>query len=165
MITKERLQQLIEKEVTIYILNHLTNTIKIVLLYKKDYIDIGFSNKEIYVNNNPESIFYGVRYKLEDLFETKEEAEFVLKFHTSKTIYFEPPTWEEFLKTETDIRRPNYTCENVMIIDYDNEIIVEDCNNDLTLKHFSYNKELNNRKQKYYEAVEYAKKLFLGEEK
>ena len=63
MISKGRLQELIKQGATIYKLNHLVNKIETVLLDKKDYICIGFSNKEIHVNNNPQSIFYGDWYK------------------------------------------------------------------------------------------------------
>lgn len=151
-ITKERLEELAKENAKIYYIPFkdisIERTAKSV--YERFFIKKDFAPYNIYEKN---------------YYETKEEAEFVQKFHTKKTIYFEPPTWEEFLKTETDIRRPNYTCENVMIIDYDNEILVEDYNNDLNEKHFNYDKGLNNRKEKYYEAVEYAKKLFLGEER
>lgn len=150
MISKERLKELIEKNAKIY---HNTqfasiseiNTKDIPIFYKLD----NFSVWELFCD---------------DYYETKEEAEFVQKFHTSKTVYFEPPTWEEFLKTETDDAYACWEIQKLAII-MDTELqcffIIDNLSS--VWESFSYTDE--NKKQKYYEALEYAKKLFLGEEK
>lgn len=164
-ITKERLEALIGEGATIYAIVKNPFIAGYSQILKVEEFDLNAPIIKEISEDGKQFLYFNYLLELEYLFETKEEAEFVLKFHTSKTVYFQPPNWEEFLRTETDELKPNYTCENLVIVEDYNEIIVEDYNNDLNEKHFSYNKELNSCKEKYYEAVEYAKKLFLGEEK
>ena len=117
-------------------------------------------------NNYKETDWYKKQIEVYSKFyETQEEAEFVQKFHTSKTIYFEPPTWEEFLKLKSKWSNVinTWDCEDVeIILNRAIESIIVVNTNEYRQKYFKYTKD--NIKQKYYEAVEYAKKLFLGEE-
>lgn len=170
MITKERLEELIKEEKTIYYVNNYYNKVEEIFLNcAYEIID---NDERNCLTTYDIDLFYNVTYEFDKLFETKEEAEFVQKFHTSKTIYFEPPTWEEFLKTESIEKPANWSCGDIDIILHkkyktfglEDEIAVI---NGFNYRGFNYiNKNgIDNRKEKYYEALEYAKKLFLEEEK
>ena len=77
MITKERLEELIEQGATIY-LDFLSNFQEI-KLDKSNTV-----SEHFYFDNE-------YHYNLKKLFETREEAEWVAKMHTSRTEYFKPP--------------------------------------------------------------------------
>ena len=172
MITKERLEELIEQKAIIYCLikkpfiGFSSYTLEITpIVLDNSY---GISVEEYNKQNNCKSQFYkfeGIYYNIcdaDNIYETKEEAEFVQKFHTSKTVYFEPPTWEEFLKTETDDGYPYLEIQKLAIIMQTQlKCFCVTDNWGCVWESFSYTDE--NKKQKYYEAVEYAKKIFLGE--
>ena len=82
MITKERLEELIEQGATIYVVNN-----KVVFEEK--------INKHYTHDILKDCIcWWGIprkRWFFTDLFETKEEAEWVAKIHTERTEKFEPP--------------------------------------------------------------------------
>lgn len=107
---------------------------------------------------------------------TKEE--FIKKYHTTKTYKFEPPTWEEFLATKKhEDMFAHWFCGDIAIV------MVEENNEKGVLKtynqfevdlyedyagesrRFNYINSygIDTREETYYEAVEYARKLFLGE--
>lgn len=139
MISEERLKELIKQEATIY---------KIV------------ENKVI------EVVCIQVPKNIQNLYETEEEAEWVAQNWCEKTIKFEPPTFEEFKKIKTSFRKPDklWKCQDINITDneYINEFkVYKDYS---VAKCFGYNNKTGIKKQAYYQAVEYAKKLFLGED-
>lgn len=84
MISEERLRELVDRP-TIYYYS------KGVLREVKNWIMT--NNGCIYdTTTQPDLLLY------ENLYETKEEAEFVAKYYCGKTIQFEPHTFEEFTK-------------------------------------------------------------------
>lgn len=148
-ITKERLQELIEQEATVWYISH--KYVNSLWLFK-DNNYIGLDNMYLYEN--------------------KEDAEFVAKYHTSRLDVFEPPTYEEFLKLNNQS-----VCWDFLTKDnQQNFILIDDMNvgND-TLKpkeewtvvvqdeYDDYIFEEPLTKENYYKAVELARKLFLGE--
>lgn len=166
-ITKERLEELIEQNQCVYFVEKTFNKIYQYkqIITRNQIITFKIVDDKLYIirkedEYKPEVIW---KIKFENLYETKEEAEFVRKFHTSKTVYFEPPTWEEFLKTKSEHQYCSWDCFEVQIVMYNNNFTVFSSFYDILPIEINYNK--NNCKQKYYEAVEYAKNLFLGEEK
>ena len=89
------------------------------------------------------------------------KEEFIEKYHTTKTYKFEPPTWEEFLRTETDNAYACWEIQKLAII-MDTQLKCFFITNNLSCAWKSFNYTDENKKQKYYEALEYAQKLFLG---
>lgn len=90
MITKERLEELIKEKATIYKIRD--SMIDDYQLCSCNYLE---NNELIYGNVLTN---YCIRWigKLEDLFETKEDAEFALKYQNiTRTETLSLPTWEE----------------------------------------------------------------------
>ena len=153
MITKERLEELIKQGATVY-----ENKEGHISEIKFDNIDMAFGYKvsSIYLIFGMLNLIITV--KLENLFETKEEAEWYLEFgNIQRTETLKMPTWKEF-------------CERKYVSFSD-----EFCNHyELELSKYSmlsitkypcdwviYEKPLT--KENYIEACRLAKKLFLGE--
>ena len=91
MITRERLEELIKQKATIYI----TFADDCVVEDKLDEKKFNLMEK---LNNG-----FGIKcgYPLDMLFETKEEAEFALRYQNiTRTETLSLPTWEEFIKLE-----------------------------------------------------------------
>ena len=85
MIKKERLEELIEQGAAIY--RAYADVCVEEFKLNKDYkVSTAYLWKKM-----KHSAFKGCGYPLDQLFETKEEAEWVAKIHTSRTEYFEPP--------------------------------------------------------------------------
>lgn len=100
-ITKERLQELIKQEATIY-----TNRFKKPEKYKlyKDY----FISKEELVACNKSQTAIDCVIKLSKLFETEKDAKWSLKYHATRTEELNLPMWEDvnkiFMGREGDFR-------------------------------------------------------------
>lgn len=146
MISKERLEELINKCATVYMARAYTEGIYLMP-----------DNFEV---NDKELVF---KYKiyvvpLEDLFETKEEAEWHKEFGCiERTERLELPTWEEFLKLEKIHSFKSKNNQIVVLFRDGNTIYLEDeywniLREDLT-------------KENYTLACRKAKELFLGEKK
>lgn len=84
MITKKRLERLIKEGATIWALR------RYVFQDKIEEIKFSVSNSALIYAD----LFYT---KLEDLFETKEQAEWALKYHATRTEELYLPMWEEFV--------------------------------------------------------------------
>lgn len=98
MIEKERLKELIEKRIDK--LFYVTNNKVYTMIMNKDNVCLLDKMYERYVCEKRNG-----QYNLFNMFETKEEAEFALKYYTKKTIKFEPPTFEsvsKLLETKED---------------------------------------------------------------
>lgn len=108
---------------------------------------------------------------------TKEEyAEFINKYHTTKTLKFEPPTFEEFLKTRTEDTFAHWNCGDIYIVmdEENNQSGINHCSNSIIVyvwenydkyESFRYINEygFDTRKETYYKALDYAQQLFLGD--
>ena len=151
MIEKERLEELIQQKATIYEAKY--GKVKSVDLSKvKDY----FMSKEyIKLKNFP--TYYLTRKRYDRLFETKEEAEFALRYQNiTRTETLSLPTWEEIKKygrfTFEGKDKTKYTLyyisgfNTLSLVGYITEYY-----GDFTLDN-------------YYKCCELCRKLFLGEE-
>lgn len=144
MITKERLQELIDKETTIYMLDIFDN----IEPYKLSKT-MRIKNNSVYcmAENN-------LHFDIEEVYETKAAAEWVAKMHTQRTEKFEPPfelkDYDEYVfYTKMFGRTCIYNCGE----------LEEPCFNVHDGEYY-----LSKNFNTYNEAVEYARKLFLGEE-
>lgn len=160
MISKERLEELIKEGAIIY-----TSRFKKPEKYKL-YKDYFVNDDELCACNKSHTAIECV-IKLKKLFETKEEAEFALKYQNiTRTETLSLPTWEEIIKEvvyEKNIYgydRKNYV---LIIENYANEPTIQiSCSNDYFGIFEAYDKPLT--KESYIEACELCRKLFLGEE-
>ena len=160
MIEKERLEELIEQGATIY-----SNEYGEIQLIKENALILyenGQNNYILYALE-PNKKYHNEIFD-EDLFETKEEAEFSLEFQNiTRTETLNLPTWEELNKKVDTI--PNMfwqiakCSEFILFLQTDktlkNSQIILRGNDD------TYNWGLT--KENYLEACKIAKKLFLGE--
>lgn len=151
MIKKERLKELIEQESTIYAIRN------------KKLREINL-NKKYYLKNKRLFIFYGedipiIKKNIKDLYETKEEAEFVLKYYTKKTIKFEPPTFESIRKSPkiTIMKIDDYELQFFFDGIFPSEIRIIKCLDRPTLiKNFG-----EFTRENYYKALDRMKEIFL----
>lgn len=102
------------------------------------------------------------------------KQDFIEKYHKVKTLKFEPPTFEEFMKTKTDKRCAHWECGDIDIIMLEenyksgvlhcsNQIIVDAPNVYDAERSFNYYNEygVDTREETYYQALKYAVNLFL----
>jgi hypothetical protein len=103
---------------------------------------------------------------------TKDE--FISKYHKQKVLKFEPPTWEEFLATETDGIWAYWSCGDIMInmckenkahgfYHTTNSFIVRNIIGEREEITYEYNEFIDNREEMYYKALDIAQKWFLGD--
>jgi hypothetical protein len=147
MITKERLEELIEQEATIYFIYN-NNVDEKEGVYKDDFI-LSETYVSIYWNTRSHQIKY------EYLFETKEDAEWYREFGCiERTERLELPTWEESKECDT------ICCFGDVAFDYfvhDNTYgLYQDCRKLL---------DLEATKENYTLACRKCVELFLGEKK
>lgn len=170
MITEKRLNELIKQEGTIY-------------FYSKDYgiiEEFNLKGCELYNDfDNIQLVYENEPYDLENLYETKAEAEFVAKYkNIERTETLDLPTWEEaeidelvksgkskngcwnLIKGFTD-KKKYEMFEFSLSSDDDNQFYLSVNNEDSSYKDLFY-KPLTY--ENYLEACELCKKLFEGEE-
>ena len=161
MITKERLKKLIEECATIYSNDYG----EIQLIKENDLIlyENGQNNYILYALE-PNKKYHNEIFD-EDLFETKEEAEFSLEFQNiTRTETLNLPTWEELNKKVDTI--PNMfwqiakCSEFILFLQTDKTLN----NAQIILRGNDYTYNWGLTKENYLEACKIAKKLFLGEE-
>lgn len=171
MITKERLQELIEQGATIYVPDDLWQTVGKIHLEKKCYIseDNRLCNDEITFKDLPSATaMYSI--PLEDIFETEEDACWELEMTATRTETLRLPTFEEITSNKDDIEtrvigfyvdRIYYILEYASDLDGNWRICLEKD----TIEDCEYLFEAKPTKENYLKACKMAKKLFLGEEK
>ena len=170
MISRERFEELKkETQIVFYILNNSVSILRLDETYgisTEEYNKTHNCKPQLFHNYN--GIFQNI-CDVEKLFETKEEAEFALKFkRIPKVEYLDLPTFEEITTND----KYNYYGTSYfefgdgyrLIVklpseDDDCEFIGVDVNGNCEL----YNWE-EATKENYIEACRIAKKLFLGEE-
>lgn len=156
MITHERLEELIEQEKGCYILAN-AYTIGYIHLdgkYEPKIEETEDNNYNLWVFTSNDFAFRDCVHDY-SLFETKEEAEWHLKFgNIARTETLSLPSWEEFLKDNgfDFLDKKGFHWD----VYYDGENIL--MANGYGHYSYTYNKE------GYEKACELAKKLFLGEE-
>lgn len=157
MISRKRIGELIEKESGCYVLND--GNIGYVHLKLKYEPELYINGKDgyilyIYCNDRKE---YKEEIFDEDLFETKEEAEWYKEFGCiERTERLELPTWKKFKKKDC-VSFITKTGKKVNILNYDfnNEIYISDTW--YISESFEYSQD------GYTLACRKAKELFLGE--
>lgn len=168
MITKERLEELIEQGVSIcnqYIdynnnIYYRFGKASIIQDNDKPHIELKLNGTDTSV------IMYDTKY----LFETEEDAEFALRFkRIPKTEYLDLPTWEEFMQSDKQViiydKDKTYYLDKVMnkthiIIGYK---CIIDLNEELEAARYNFYRKPAT-KENYLEACEICRKLWLGEE-
>lgn len=111
-----------------------------------------------------------------------EEKEFKERFYTTKTYKFEPPTWKEFLATRDKHTIAHWCCGDIAVYMIEEnsekdffktynqfEVYVFSDDEDSKRRVFDYcvieSFGIDTREETYYEALDYAKELFLGGQK
>lgn len=150
MISEERLKELLKEEVTIYRVNGYVEEI-----YLNEY-DFETTDKELVFNYK----IYAIR--LDDLFETEEEAKEYLKYgNVTRTEKFPYVSWEEFCKGEQIV----FTGKN------DEKFVMFRYNLDARHPFIVINAERSNEwcrfkepltRENYHKALDLAVKLFKG---
>lgn len=160
MITKERLKELIEQEATVYDPDTLWQSVGEVKLNKSMKINNGRLDGDL-GDLGLKGAVCSCYIPLEYLFEKKEDAEFIAKYHTQRVVKFNPPTWAIFSEEETDIvfdMKDGRMMLSHWIIGDNHIVLIKTSKDD----DFVFSEPLT--KENYIKAVEYARKLFLGEE-
>lgn len=156
MISKERLEELIKKGATIY-----TKYSEKYKLDENDFISIKCGKDFLKCFDNIEFI-YDIDY-LENLYETKEQAEWHLKYHATRIEELDLPMWEEF---------KNYN-ENISVSFVGEDWAVYELSNDIDIYHKprilltadgEYFEEWKSTEENYEKACDLCLKLFKGEE-
>ena len=168
MITKERLEELIKEKAEIYYIINKTfiagySSISEIMSYKlnePDYYIVDDNCLCLMKIQNNEEDYCVYAWKLQELFETKEEAEWELEFgNITRTETLRLPSWEEVCDgciTEFCFIDTKKGKHNVYISDEGISIT------SLTLYEDRFWNKLT--KENYIEACKICKKLFLGEE-
>lgn len=153
MISKERLEELIENNGTVYCV--LDNVYKITL-DKRYFCILGNYLQWSTVLNKlmPRRTLH-----IEDIYETKEDAEFVKEFkNITRTETLNLPTWEELnIIDEIKIYGENGKQYLVQADEYDISVYASDGYDFILYKRFERTKD------NYIKACTIARKLFLGE--
>ena len=96
-------------------------------------------------------------------------VEFKMKYYKSKTLHFQPPTFEEFLNTKTDNTFPHWNCEDedisIVMWEDEKEFLVDISSSYELSRVFKYIGFFEDIKEVYCKAVEYAMNYFLGKYK
>ena len=171
MITKKRLEELIEQGATIYIIKTepfiagYVNKLKVVPITLNNCY--GISTEKYNKKHNCKPQFYYSAFVFEDIcdvdkvFETKEEAEWYLKFgNITRTETLSLPTFEEIIK-EIGMNG-TYNIEFTSKNEWD-ECTLSVCTARQYIIVEGY-KHWDLTKANYLEACEICRKLFLGEE-
>lgn len=160
MISKERLEELIEQGVTIYEVKY-GNINPVSLKNKIRYVN--YKYETITFEPRPDEKYLHHKY-FKRLFETKEEAEWFAKFgNISRTETLSLPTWEELNNCIKTKCFGNHTIANFdsFVFEYKRTKTktVLEVNRDSETKFYD-----NLTKENYFSACELCRKLFLGEE-
>ena len=160
MITKERLKELLDECKTVY----TTETRGC----KSDYIGLILYNSAKFTvkDNNTVRLFIEDTvewhwYKLENIFETKEDAMWQSKFNNiTRVETLKLPTWAEFLAGKFISFSGNNGCGSYLYHILDKYVEIK-CYTGSHTENVIFIQLLN--KQNYIKACELAKSLFLGE--
>ena len=164
MISKERLEELIEQEATIYDPDTMWKSIGEIKLNKKMKIKDGRLDGDL-GDLGLKGAMCSCFVPLEDLVESKEEAEWIIEFsRIERTERLELPTWEEVQKCSL------YTLyfNNQELYLYrvyfnrDAKTITIEEQNEGYLECFTEIEELQLTKENYLKACRKCKELFLG---
>ena len=168
MIKKERLEELIKEQKGCYIMAN-KYTIGYVHLKEKyePIIEDREDNYNLWVFTDDILDFRDCIHSY-SLFETKEEAEWELKFgNITRTETLRLPSWEEAQDKDFHfcyLYQVEHFCFYIDIYNFTNEFRIR-CSHGIHLDDYVFDKTFDLRdKENYIEACKLCKKLFLGEE-
>lgn len=171
MIKKERLKKLIEQELKIYIYDKYTENYYAIQLNKENFLIVRNQlqrNVPLGINDMiMETVI--VLYRLEDIYETKENIKWYLKFgNIKRTQTLSLPSWEEIFADKKILYNGIYNCywlDNAW--KYGIEICAYIKNNDFKNGQIRVNGTYFNgiTKKNYLKACILARKLYLKEQK
>ena len=177
MITKERLEELIKEKAKVYFIQNETFIAGYSSIAKIKELDLSNFKPIYFTSSNIKNDFMAIksasltvnRNDFENLFETKEDAEFTLRFkRIPKTEYLDLPTWEEFIQSDKQIifynKDKTFYIDKVMnnthiIIGYK---CILDLIEGLEANRYNLDKKPAT-KENYLKFCELARKLFLRE--
>lgn len=153
MISKERLQELIDQKATIWTdgygeiqLCDKSEICKVISFKGESYCLYGFIYDQRFINDN---------IKPEELEEDVEKGEWEYEMHASRPEQFDPPVWKDFLENEEYIFwTKKHKQTHVMTLGAKYLVVETD------FERF-YTGDLS--KENYIKACTIARKLFLGE--
>ena len=153
MISKERLQELINEGATIwcsYRLNY--NVIAVDLTDKKRFVI--YTDDMSILDRDTENT-----YQLKNLFETRKEAEWHLKYHATRTEELNLPMWEEFITYNENIG-VSFVGEDWVVYELSNDIDIYHKPTILLTADGEYFKEWKSTEENYEKAFDLCLKLF-----
>ena len=153
MITKERLEELIGQEATVWVIRSSG-----VFERKLKNRTFDFDLLSVLVSN------LGIPYERWfycDLYENKEDAEFVAKYHSTRPLEFRPCSYEQIVQTSINYC---YTYDFVDTFLIQCQIYVDFEENYICINRGAFTPVVieDVTKENYIKAVECARKLFLG---
>ena len=151
MISKERLEELIKQEATIWAIGRYS--------FQDEIEEIKLDRDLFCVEYN--ALLYPdlFRVRLEDLFETKNRAKWALKYHATRTEELDLPMWEELDGADFDMSFiDTRKIKHQIWVTNDDGICVTNPQLDGKNKYWSYSEE------NYIKACDLCLKLFKGEE-
>ena len=152
MISKERLQELIDKKATIWDDRwgeiQLCDKSKVFIIFDVSHKEIGYRLSGFIGKDK----YQGGYIPPEELEEDVEKGKWQCEMYAIRPERFEPPVWEEFIK----VRKYGFCRSNG-----EKSYIRIDCNGNLAYFYTLTNKKAT--KENYAEICKLARKLFLGE--
>lgn len=169
MITKERLQQLIEQGATIYGISKkpfIAGYSSILEVNPINLSIIQFNDKENKIEDYDTTTLCTITYNLEDLFETELDAKWDLEMTATRTETLKMPTWEDMTTENNEYNY--YGSSDIHYFCFDNYRLIvclkEDC--EYISIDVCRNTELYHweeaTKENYTEACKLCLKLFKG---
>ena len=156
MISNERLQELIKEGATIwssYRLNY--NVIAVNLTDKKRFVI--YTDDMSILDRDTE-----YTYQLKNLFETRKEAEWHLKYHATRTEELNLPMWNEFITYNENIG-VSFVGEDWVVYELSNDIDIYHKPRILLTADGEYFEEWQSTEENYEKACDLCLKLFKGE--
>lgn len=153
-ITKNRLEELIKQGATVY---SLDKQVKYPIpIFLKD-------GENVVVNDNELVNSVRVIDKIENLFETRKEAEWHLKYHATRTEELDLPMWKEFI-TYNENLGVSFVGEDWVVYELSNDIDIYHKPRILLTADGEYFEEWKSTEENYEKACDLCLKLFKGEQ-
>lgn len=160
MISKGRLKELIEQGATIYAIVKIPFIAGYSQILEVEEFDLKAPIIKEISEDGKQFLYFNHLLDLDYLFETKEDAEFALKFkRIPRTEYLDLPTWDEI----EDCYDLEFSNSGFEVYKMKNRILVK-TNKDYYLDLYDYIFDKPATKENYLFACELARKLWLGEE-
>lgn len=161
-MTREELQKAIENEETVYIVdNYLSDILGATQIkLNKDYFIDEENNTlcvEVDLYDDTDISIVG---SFNEIYKTKAEADWVANMHTSRVEVFEPPMFKDLPDKYVFGFIRNGVYHELTCVKGSSIVVIDWCEN-----YMSGTNDMDYNEENYIKAVEYARKIFLGEEK